>query len=108
MKYDFTLMADRLRFYKSTAWCGVNGVRDKVVERDGYECVWCKRDGLVTTRDMGKLEVDHIIPLEDCTYEQALDMDNLRTLCTFHHNFRHKRFINTINQRNKWSADEKW
>ena len=79
-EYNFRCEKDRMRFYKSRAWRGVNGVRNKVVKRDDNECVWCKRDGLVTTKEMGKLEVDHIIELEDCTYEQAIDPDNLRTL----------------------------
>lgn len=108
MEYNFNDQAERLRFYKSKAWRGVNGVRNKVVERDGNECVWCKRDGLVTTKEMGKLEVDHIVELEQCTYELAIDPDNLRTLCTFHHNLRHNRFDGRAYQPNKWANDERW
>ena len=34
--------------------------------------------------EMDKLEVDHIIELEQCTYQQAIDPNNLRTLFNYH------------------------
>lgn len=108
-EYNFNSKEDRRRFYKSNAWRGVNGVRNQTLKRDGNECVHCKRDGLVTTVEMGTLEVDHIIPLEESTYEQAIDLNNLRTLCKYHHNVRHNRFdgqIQTISE--KKFDDEKW
>lgn len=80
-EYNFKSKAERTRFYKSNSWRGVNGVRNQAVKRDDKECVWCKNEGLVTTEEIGTLEVDHIIPLEECTYEQAIDLNNLRTLC---------------------------
>ena len=109
MNYNFKDKAERRRFYKSNAWRGVNGVRNQVVKRDGNECVWCKENGLVTTAEMGTLEVDHVRELEHCTYEQAIDLNNLRTLCSYHHNVRHNRFdgqLQTI--REKKFDDEKW
>ena len=106
MQYNFKLKSERRRFYKSRQWRGVNGVRNQVVKRDNNECVWCKRDGLVTTKEMGKLEVDHIKELEHCTYEEAIDLDLLRTLCTYHHNVRHNRFDGKKKTENKW--DDEW
>lgn len=119
MQYNFKLKADRLRFYKSKVWRGKNGIRNQRVKMDNNECVWCRAQGLVMTKytkkfadeaeskegKENKLEVDHIIELEDCTYEQAIDLNNLRTLCTYHHNVRHNRFEGK--QENKWD-DEKW
>lgn len=119
MDYNFKLKTDRLRFYKSNVWRGKNGIRNQRVRMDHNECVWCKEEGLVTSKrakrlDDGqskvdvkdnKLEVDHIIELEHCTYAQAIDLNNLRTLCTYHHNVRHDRFDGK--HENKWD-DEKW
>ena len=47
--------------------------RRRVLERDGHRCVKCGR--------AGRLEVDHIVPLDDGG--AALDAANLQTLCTF-------------------------
>lgn len=80
-EYNFKSKAERTRFYKSNIWRGVNGVRNRAVKRDNNECIWCKGEGRVTTKEMNVLEVDHIIPLENCTYQQAIDLNNLRTLC---------------------------
>ena len=108
MQYNFKDKAERRRFYKSNAWRGLNGVRNQVVKRDNNECQWCKRDGLVTTSEMGILEVDHIKELEHCTYAEAIDPNNLRTLCSYHHNVRHNRFDGAADsQNNKWD-DEMW
>lgn len=109
MQYNFKDKAERRRFYKSNTWRGVNGVRNQVVKRDGNECVWCKRDGKVTTAEMGTLEVDHIKELEHCTYAEAIDLNNLRTLCSYHHNVRHNRFDGQLQTvRKKKFDDERW
>ena len=53
-------------------------LRKKVLRRDGYRCVLCKRPGQ---------EVDHIIPVARCV-ELGInphDLTNLRTLCTACH-----------------------
>lgn len=105
MKFDFSNKNERIRFYKQAAWKGVNGVRNKVLERDNFECQWCKEKGLVTTT---KLEVDHITELEYCTYQEGLDMDNLRTLCQACHNKRHNRFDGRKVKYNKYIQDERW
>lgn len=81
-------------FYQSTEW---RQLRLKALERDHYECLWCKNEGRVTT---SHLEVDHIKELEYYP-ELALDIDNLRTLCKYHHNMRHERF-----QFRSWKAKE--
>lgn len=107
-EYNFKDKSERRRFYKSNAWRGVNGVRNQVVKRDGNECVHCKRDGLVTTEEMGQLEVDHIKTLEHCTYTEAIDLNNLRTLCSYHHNVRHNRFDGAAHESNKKWEDERW
>lgn len=76
----------RALFYKSTEWLKL---REEAMKRDHYECVWCAKEGKVTTRQL--LEVDHIHELEFYP-EEALDIDNLRTLCKDCHNKRHRRF----------------
>lgn len=68
--------------------------------------MWCKRDGLVTTIEMGTLECDHIIEVENGIYEDAINLDNVRTLCKYHHNQRHNRF-NGAARNPKWN-DEQW
>ena len=103
MEYNFKSKSERRRFYKSNAWRGVNGLRNRAIKRDG-ECVWCRNNGLVTITN---LEVDHIIPLEDCTYEQATDLDNCRTLCHACHNVRHNRFDGRQTKEKRWD-DERW
>ncbi|MER1957914.1 MAG: HNH endonuclease signature motif containing protein [Solibacillus sp.] len=105
MNYDFTKDSERKRFYKSSAWYGVNGARNRAVSRDNNECVWCKEEGRVTTNQTATLEVDHIKELKHCTYEEAIDLNNLRTLCSACHNMRHNRFNG---KKNKWADDEKW
>ena len=46
-------------------------LRLRVFERDGWRCVLCGK--------AGRLECDHIVPLQDGG--AAFEMDNLRTLC---------------------------
>ena len=108
MTYNFNDPKDRMRFYKSNTWRGKNGLRNKALERDNNECQWCKRDGLVTTKEMGRLEVDHIIEVEHGTYQDAINLDNLRTLCRYHHNVRHGRFDGSIYKKNRFAEDERW
>ena len=103
--YNFLLKSERLRFYNQSAWRGVRGVRKKVLKRDNNECQWCKREGIFNNQE---LEVDHIIELEKCTLEMALDMDNLRTLCRSCHNKRHDRFEHREKRYNRFHLDEKW
>ncbi len=91
-------------FYTSSDW---RMMRAYILERDNYECQWCKRDGKVTSQLDSVLEVDHIKELKDYP-ELALDESNLRTLCKDCHNKRHERFNYREKKKNiKWN-DEFW
>ena len=82
-------------------------LRQQCLERDHYECQWCKEQGKLTTQYDSILEVDHIKELE--YYPQhALDIDNLRTLCKDCHNKRHDRFNYRESKRKKKWDDEWW
>lgn len=82
-------------------------MRAYILERDNYECQWCRRDGKVTSKADSVLEVDHIKELKDYP-ELALDETNLRTLCKDCHNKRHERFNYREKKKNiKWN-DEFW
>lgn len=95
----------RALFYNSSDW---KNKRQKILERDHYECQWCKAAGRVTVVDQSTLEVDHIKELEEHP-ELALDNDNLRTLCKDCHNKRHDRmnYRHRNPKENKWQ-DERW
>ena len=64
---------ERESFYRSKRW---KRVRQKVIERDRYQCQEpsCRR--LAPSRD---LHADHIVEIADGG--KPYDMDNLRTLC---------------------------
>lgn len=91
----------RKQFYNSSSWLNI---REQVLKRDNYECIWCKQEGKVSTSANQILEVDHIQELETHP-ELALELSNLRTLCNHHHNIRHDRFQKKFN---KWEHDERW
>lgn len=59
--------------------------RQQVLARDHYECVRCKEEGKLTINQHQSLEVDHILELETHP-ELAYELDNLQTLCKYHHN----------------------
>lgn len=95
---------ERREFYNSSEW---RSLRRQALERDHYECVWCREEGKVTTEN---LEVDHIKELEFYP-EFALDLDNLRTLCKECHNKRHNRFQFRKSQKmmdKNFRTDEFW
>lgn len=91
-------------FYLSTAW---KAKRQEILERDHYECQWCKEEGKVTTDKDTTLEVDHIKELNDYP-ELALENSNLRTLCKDCHNKRHNRFRFKKSKKSKKWDDEFW
>lgn len=94
----------RKQFYNSKAW---EVVRQEVLKRDNYECVWCKQEGKVTTEG---LEIDHIEELH-IRPDLKLEPENLRTLCKACHNKRHTRFQyggNQFKPKEKKLQDEKW
>lgn len=95
---------ERREFYNSSEW---RSLRRQALERDHYECVWCREEGKVTTEN---LDVDHIKELEFYP-EFALDLDNLRTLCKECHNKRHNRFQFRKSQKmmdKNFRTDEFW
>lgn len=105
MSIDYTDPSERKRFYNSAAW---KKVRREAMERDHFECIWCKDEGKLTIeqyREEGKtlLEVDHIYTLEEHPH-MRLKVSNLRTLCKRHHNERHGRYYS---KEKKWQ-DERW
>lgn len=105
MEIDTSTKETRAAFYNSGEW---KSKRQEILERDHYECQWCKREGKVTTADHSTLEVDHIQEFEECP-ELALDDSNLRTLCKSCHNKRHKRnFKYTYNKKAARWDDECW
>ena len=106
MKIDTTTHKGRAKFYNRDEW---HELRDRVLERDHYECEMCRDEGRLTIIQHSILEVDHIKPLEDYP-ELATDINNLRTLCKDchnkrHHRFRYKKFAPSTN---KWRDDERW
>ncbi len=103
MQPEYKTEEQKRAFYNSTAW---RNKREDILERDNYECAWCKKDGGVTTKDHAILEVDHIFELEHYP-KLALVDENLRVLCNMHHNMRHKRFQFAVRKKSKWD-DERW
>lgn len=109
---EYKTEAQKAKFYQSTAWRGVNGLRYQALKRDNYECQECKRLGYVHVdsiktegeRKTIELNVHHIQEIEDHP-ELALKLSNLETLCLFHHNDIHGR--NFERKQPKWD-DEKW
>lgn len=101
---DVSTKQARARFYGSAEW---RAFRESILERDNYECQWCKEQGQVTSRFDSILEVDHIEELKDRP-DLALEPSNLRTLCKDCHNKRHKRFNYRPSEKKKRWADEWW
>lgn len=100
---DVSTKQSRAKFYGSSEW---RRLRQQCLERDHYECQWCKTEGKLTTQYDSVLEVDHIKELEYHP-ELALDIDNLRTLCKDCHNKRHNRMNYRGNgKKRKW--DDEW
>lgn len=103
---------EKRKFYDSKEW---RNLRQKVLERDNFECQECKRNGYVNIdtyeysesakRKKIKIVVDHIKELEHYP-ELALDIDNLETLCVTCHNVKHGRVFQP--KENKWAHDERW
>jgi Restriction endonuclease len=100
---------DRMLFYNTSTW---KEKRQKILERDAFECQWCKEEGKVKLgkdkeQDESPLEVDHIQELKDCP-ELALEDSNLRTLCKDCHNKRHGRMNYRKSHKEKKWNDEWW
>lgn len=104
---DVSTRESRRRFYQSVRW---RRLRQEALERDHFECQWCKEEGRVTSSLDDILEVDHIKELEHYP-EYAMELDNLRTLCKTCHNKRHGRFQfreKSKNESRLYREDEWW
>lgn len=106
---EYKTYEQKRSFYKSSAW---EQLRQKALERDNHECQWCRKEGRVTVdsiKEEGKpkkivLNVDHKYGIEN--YPQlALVLDNLETLCIYHHNVKEGRVFKP--KEPKWN-DERW
>ena len=94
--------AERVAFYHSKEW---QTLRRQALRRDGYECIQCKTEGKVST---GVLDVDHIKDIEHYP-ALRLDLNNLQTLCKYHHNKKHGRdHFKTARKKIKRWNDERW
>lgn len=100
---NVTTKQERAKFYGSTEW---RKLRQQCLERDHYECQWCKAEGRVMTVNDTILEVDHIQELEHHP-ELALELSNLRALCKDCHNRRHDR-MNYRGEPRKRKWDDEW
>lgn len=101
---DVSTKQARAKFYASSEW---KTLRRACLERDHYECQWCREQGKLTSQYDSILEIDHIKELEFYP-ELALDIDNLRTLCKDCHNKRHDRMNYRGNRRKRKWDDEWW
>ena len=61
------------RHHTHLSACRWSTVRRAVFERDGYRCVMCGR--------AGRLEVDHVSPLQREPGQDPYDPNGLQTLC---------------------------
>ncbi|KAB2337647.1 HNH endonuclease [Cytobacillus depressus] len=107
---EYKTKEQKKKFYNGSAW---DELRQQALGRDNYECKECKRQGLVhvdSVKEEGErkkveLNVHHIKEIEHHP-EFALELDNLETLCIYHHNLIHDKGFKPIKE-NKWN-DEKW
>ena len=112
MQHEYKSEQQKKSFYNSAAWCGPNGLRVEALERDNYECQHCKAEGKVTVDSIKQdgehkkvvLNVDHKYPIEHYP-KLALMLDNLQTLCIYHHNVKEGRVFKR--KEPKWN-DERW
>jgi len=70
------------RFRSSKAWSMMSL---RVRQRDGWRCVFCQReqDDLRDIID-NQISVHHITPIQE-DYNKRLDINNLITVCSYHH-----------------------
>lgn len=71
------------KFRSTMAW---TRKRDEIRQRDRNLCQVCMNNiySTVLTYNFNKIEVHHIIPVEQ-DYNKRLDNDNLICLCAYHH-----------------------
>lgn len=103
--------AEKKAFYNSMPW---RRLREEAKKRDNYECQECKRQGFVNVdsiKEPGKrkkiaLNVHHIKDIEEHP-ELALVLDNLETVCLYHHNLIHDKGFKPSEKKKVWD-DERW
>lgn len=59
------------------------------LRRDNYLCLECLKDD----RPTPAIDVDHIIPISEAP-ERRLDLDNLQSLCKYHHRLKTQKETN--------------
>ena len=83
------------KIYKEKYW--INYLAPKILQRDGYECQECKKEGKLTIKQHGKkLDIHHI-----------KEESNLETVCVHHHNILDDKHINGT-PRKKFINEERW
>lgn len=106
---EYRTNAQKKTFYNSRPW---RLLRGQALKRDNFECQECKRLGYVRVdsdkvpgeRKSIELNVHHKKEIETHP-ELALKLNNLETLCLFHHNQVHDKGF--VRKKPKWN-DEKW
>lgn len=91
------------RCYQLPQWRGKNGIRERAMKRDNYECQDCKRLGKQSRVD----EVHHIVELKQRP-ELFLDLNNVVCLCKDCHNKRHRRELRGYTKRAEPLTPERW
>jgi 5-methylcytosine-specific restriction endonuclease McrA len=113
---EYKTEEQKKKFYRSSDW---EALRLQALERDNFECQHCKKDGRVTIDSIKKgderkeivLNVHHKYEIEMFP-RLALHIDNLETLCLYHHNKIHGKLdelrkYQFKRKKTKWN-DEKW
>jgi 5-methylcytosine-specific restriction enzyme A len=106
---EYKTKEQKKKFYNSIEW---QRLRNNALKRDNYECQECKREGKVHVdsskvkgqRKSIQLNVHHIKEIEFHP-EEALNLDNLETVCLYHHNLIHDERFSS--KKPKWE-DERW
>ena len=80
---ELIITGNKKKFYDQHFWR--NTLRPRILFRDGYECVHCKREGKVKVAKENKIDINHIKSLEEYP-ELAYEESNLEAICVHHHN----------------------
>lgn len=99
------LTGNKKKIYDDKDW---KILSKKALERDGYECQECKKEGRLTIKQhKRKLDVHHIKEIEKYP-ELTYILSNLETVCVMHHNILDGKI--TMNKRKKeyFINEERW
>lgn len=95
---------NKKRFYDDGYWISL---ANRILERDGFECQECKKEGKLTIKQHNKkLDIHHIKELET-NPELAYEESNLLTVCIHHHNILDNKAFDR-NKKQKFVNEEKW